>query len=324
MPGLNILLTTYSTSYLSSGGGEVEMFRFSQLLRLAGANTDIYGPSSRPISYYDFAIHFSVEQSGIFLFDELRKVGKKVFLYPNVWWLQPPSLNEIERIGAMVKNAEKVIFKSRVEYEHFAKFIFLPFDKALIIKVAISSSFAQDIDKDLALTYVEKPGYALCIGLIEPIKNQLQVIRALNSIDMNGVFIGGIRDEAYAKQCKKEAGPNIIFLPFISPSSALLTSILINASVVVEPSFDPPGRSVMEAALLMKPVIMGYSEWQKEHFPQSCWTVNPESFEDIARGIVSALSDANASGKVIDAKKSITETHIDNNIAPSLLSALLK
>ena len=57
--GLKILLTTYSTAYLTSGGGEVEIIRTAEMLRGASALVDIYGPASRPLKFYDFMNSFN-------------------------------------------------------------------------------------------------------------------------------------------------------------------------------------------------------------------------------------------------------------------------
>jgi glycosyltransferase involved in cell wall biosynthesis len=165
--------------------------------------------------------------------------------------------------------------------------------------------------------------YALCIGLLEPIKNQLAVIRSLTSIKMNAVFIGGARDEAYAKKCYLESHPRIKFLPFIAPQSALMLSLFMGASVVVEPSFDPPGRSVIESTILKRPVLIGGSEWQNEYFSDNCWAVSPNSTEEITKGIVSALNDSNKDVKIENARVNFLTNNLDTLVGTQLIKSLL-
>lgn len=321
--GLKILLTTYSTAYATSGGGEIEIIRTAEMLRGAGALADIYGPASRPLIFYDFIIHFSVEASGAPLFFAAKKAGKKIFIYPNVWWFEAPPPLEIERVKTLVLAADKVIFKSRAELHNFSQYISLPHDRIVVSRLPISPSFSQGIDAQLAMAYTGKLGYALCIGLLEPIKNQLEVIRALNILSMNGVFVGGTRDEAYARQCKLEAHPGIKFLPFISPSSSLLRSIVGGAAVLVEPSFDPPGRSVLEGAVLKRPVVIGASEWQEEYFSEYCWIVSPDSSADIAKGVLAALNDSGRSVKIKKAYEYFLSNNLDHLVGSGLINSIL-
>jgi glycosyltransferase involved in cell wall biosynthesis len=321
--GLKILLTTYSTAYLTSGGGEVEIIRTAEMLRGASALVDIYGPASRPLKFYDFIIHFSVEASGAPLFFAAKEAGKKIFIYPNVWWLEAPSPVEIERVKALVLAADKVIFKSRAEIQNFSQYISLPHDSIAVSRLPISPSFSQDIDMELAMAYTDKLGYALCVGLLEPIKNQLEVIRALNTLSMSGVFVGGTRDEEYARQCKLEAHHGIKFLPFIPSSSSLLRSIIGGASVLVEPSLDPPGRSVLEGAILKRPVVIARSEWQKEYFSDNCWVVSPNSYEDIAKGVLAALNDSDRTVRIKNAYEYFLSNNLDHLVGTGLINSVL-
>lgn len=320
---LKILLTTYSTAYTISGGGEVEIIRTAEMLRNAGAFVDIYGPTSRPLIFYDFIIHYSIDASGAPLFFAAKRAGKKIFIYPNVWWSEAPSTVEIDRVRSLTIAADKIIFKSKAELENFSQYISLPDNKIIILSLSISTTFSKDIDTELAMAYTDKLGYALCIGLLEPIKNQLRVIQALNSLSMNGVFIGGTRDQAYGRQCKLEAHQGIKFLPFISPTSSLLPSIIGGASVVVEPSFDPPGRSALEAAILMRPVVIGSSRWQEEYFSENCWKVSPDSSEDIARGVLAALNDSDKLIKIKKVYEYFLSNKSDNLIGNELIKLML-
>jgi glycosyltransferase involved in cell wall biosynthesis len=321
--GIKILITTYSTAFLRIGGGEVEMIITAEMLRQCGAEVDIYGSKSRPIYYYDFVIHFSVVESGLSILLNAKEAGKRIFLYPNVWWAHPPCEKEINRIKRLISVSYKLIFKSYAELNNFRKYISIEDNKVILSKIPIQSILLNRIDESLAFTYTGMSKYALCIGLLEPTKNQLAVIRSLNSIKMNAVFIGGVRDEAYAKKCYLEAHPRIKFLPFIAPKSALMLSLFMGASVVVEPSFDPPGRSVIESAILKRPVLIGGSEWQNEYFSDNCWAVSPNSTEEITKGIVSALNDSNKDVKIENARVNFLTNNLDTLVGTRLIKSLL-
>ena len=117
MTGLKFLLTTYSTAFTVSGGGESELVQVAEILKSSGVHTDIYGIGSRPLSFYDGVIHFSVHADGHAILREATLKKKRIFLWPNVWWWEAPSPAEVQRISEMAGNAHKLLFKSDAELE---------------------------------------------------------------------------------------------------------------------------------------------------------------------------------------------------------------
>ncbi|AEI78156.1 glycosyl transferase group 1 [Cupriavidus necator N-1] len=298
MNGLKFLLTTYSTAFATSGGGESEMVQVAEILNTSGIHADIYGIGSRPFSFYDGIMHFSVHADGDAMIREARHRNKPIFLWPNVWWNEPPSQSEVDRIEGIIGVVHKLLFKSESELLNFSRYVNLPDGKAEVVPACVSRRFLAPVDKDLASAVCGASDYALCLGLIEPVKNQLQLIRALNMLGMDGVFVGGARDDEYYRQCVEEAHGRIVFLPFVQPCSALLRSIIDNCSVMVEVSSDPPGRSSLEAAIMKKPMIMADGPWQREHFGDDVWYAPPDSAEALATTIRGSLADADWERKI--------------------------
>ena len=97
MIGLKLLISTYSTAFLSIGGGESELVQVADILNKYGFEADIYGITSRPIEYYDAVLHFSVHADGMALYHAYINEGKKIILWPNIWWIDAPSEGEVER-----------------------------------------------------------------------------------------------------------------------------------------------------------------------------------------------------------------------------------
>ncbi|MEB0136050.1 glycosyl transferase family 1 [Actimicrobium sp. CCC2.4] len=285
MTDLKFLLTTYSTAFTTSGGGESEQVQISEILNEHGVKADIYGVGSRPLNYYDGIIHFSVHPDGWAIVQEALIKHKKVVLFPNVWWNESPSNLEITRITEFCNNANIIIFKSQSELNNFIQYIPIQDNKIRVLFAGISDRFLSPVDLDVFCTISDVSDFVLCMGLIEPIKNQLQVIRALNKLNMNGVFVGGMRDYEYYLQCTKEAHAGIVFFPFIQPCSVLLRSMIANCNLMVEISLDPPARSSLEGALLKKSLILSDGEWQREHFENDVWYAPTNSDVDLAKVI---------------------------------------
>ena len=318
-----ILLTTHSTAFMTSGGGESELVQVAELLSDAGVQADIYGIRSRPLRFYDAVMHFSVHADGEAIIRETIHHGKKLFLWPNVWWLTPPDAAEIARIEAITQRADRLLFKSVTELNHFAARVSVDLLKCSVVASGISDRFLAPADKDLLPTVCDVADYVLCLGLIEPVKNQLELIRALNHLKLNGLMVGGFRDEEYYRQCAREAHPGIYFLPFIQPCSALLRSALANAVLVAEPSFDPPGRSCLEGAIMKKPLVMVDGDWQREHFGDNVWYTASTSASDIAPAIETALADKDRDEKIERNYDGVYARHSSSTVATDLIKHLI-
>ncbi|KVF54611.1 glycosyltransferase [Burkholderia cenocepacia] len=322
MSGMKILLTTYSTAFATSGGGESEMVQVAEILNASGVHADIYGIGSRPFSFYDSIMHFSVHADGDAMIREARHRNKPIFLWPNVWWNERPSASELERIPNVCGTATKLLFKSESELQNFSRYVDVPAGKAEIVPACVSQRFLAPTDRDLASAVCSASDYALCLGLIEPIKNQLQLIRALNVLGMNGVFVGGARDDAYYEQCVQEAHAGIVFLPFVQPCSALLRSIIDNCSVMVEVSNDPPGRSSLEAAIMKKPMVLADGPWQREHFGSDVGYAPPDSAEALAAAIRASLDDPDRDRKILATYERTASRHSATTVGQQLVELL--
>ncbi|MDE1182988.1 glycosyl transferase family 1 [Paraburkholderia sp.] len=323
MTAFKLLLTTHSTAFLTSGGGESELVQVAELLNNGGVQADIYGIRSRPLRFYDAVMHFSIHADGEAVLRETTQYGKKVFLWPNVWWLSPPDAAEIARIQGLARQAHRLLFKSQTELAHFLAHIPVDLRKCAVVASGVSDRFLLPADKDLLPTVCDVAGYVLCLGLIEPVKNQLELIRALNRLGLNGLMAGGFRDEAYYRECVDEAHPGIHFLPFLQPCSALLRSAVANAVLVAEPSFDPPGRSCLEGALMRKPLVMVDGRWQREHFEDNVWYTASTQADDIAAAIQSAFDDTAQEEKIERNYANVYARHSATTVSTELIRHLI-
>lgn len=324
MTGLKFLLTTYSTAFTVSGGGESELVQVAEMLKSSGVHTDIYGIGSRPLNFYDGVIHFSVHADGHAILREAALRKKRVFLWPNVWWSEAPSDTEVQRIAEMARNAHKLLFKSDAELENFTRYVDVPAQKLEVVPTCVSNRFLAKPDTDLASTVCNTSNFALCLGLIEPIKNQLRLVKALNALQLDGVFVGGARDDDYYQACVTEAHPGIQFLPFVQPCSALLRSIIANCSVMVEPSIDPPGRSALEGAIMQKPLVISDGPWQQEHFADNVWYTPTDSVDALAAAIDRARTDPDRDTKITSNYERVLSRHSASTIGPKLVALLAR
>ncbi len=107
----------------------------------------------------------------------------------------------------------------------------------------------------------------VCVGRIERIKNQLNLIKAINQTEYSLKLIGKAAPNHldYLEACKAEAGPNVTFTGQLSKDEVIQE--LSKAKVHVLPSwFETTGLSSLEAAALGCNLVITDKGDVKEYF----------------------------------------------------------
>lgn len=283
-----ILLTTYQHAYLKKAGGEFEIFSVSERLKQHGLVADIYGPFSRSLEHYDIVLHFSVHGGGLDLLRYVRQHQKPMVLWPNLW------LNTASpEIEALVKEhtelADAVIFKSLAEQAMFASFFDLPPTKVRRVITPADAIYLKPAPANLFRSLYGVDRYVIGIGIIEPNKNQLHVIRALKGTGIKLVLVGGHRDAAYYQMCQLEGGDDLVLIDALPARSEIVRSALREADAFVECSHEPPGLSAIEAGLTGVRVVVSKSPWTTEHFGDLVEYCDPTDMTSIRSAIIAAV-----------------------------------
>jgi len=107
----------------------------------------------------------------------------------------------------------------------------------------------------------------LCVGRIEPRKNQLALIRALEHTGLQLRIVGraGRFNRSYERQCRREAGSNIEFSDWSAPQE--LRRWYRVSGVHVSPSwYETPGLASLEAASCGCPIVVTPGGATREYF----------------------------------------------------------
>ena len=137
---------------------------------------------------------------------------------------------------------------------------------------------------------VEAPGnplQVLCAARIEPLKNQLNLIRGLKDSEFELVLAGqpAPHHHAYAYLCRAEAGARVHFAGQLD--RAQLIEAYSSSAVSVLPSrFETTGLSTIEAMAAGVPVVCGAGEAVREIFgarAEYCEPENPQSILEAVR-----------------------------------------
>lgn len=279
-----VLLTTYHHAYLVQGGGEYEMFSIAATLKQCGLIVDIYGPYSRSIESYDAIIHFSVHGGGLDLLDYIKSFNKPIFLWPNVW-LTEKDLSSFPMIERFVELSERLLFKSRSELDNFLNYFPASEQKCNLIVSGVDPSFSLKASGELFKSIQGVERYAIWVGIIEPSKNQLGVMKAIKNKGIKLVLVGNNRDETYLQECIEVGGDDLIVIPSLPHKSELFRSALKGAEFYIEVGYEPPGLSAIEAGLCGCSLIVSDSSWTREHFGEEAVYVDPSDPRSIETAI---------------------------------------
>lgn len=285
-----ILLTTYPSAFLHQGGGERELFLLRDALSESGVMADIYGSSSNDISVYDFAIHSSLAGGSEHLVLPLAEAGIRLILWPNLWFVTPPSPEQLGNLTMLLSYFEAVVFRSRAEEAHFRQFFDLDGKIVIHATCIVSPKFRQRSVSEIFRESYGFKRYAIWTGIIEPLKNQLPAIRAFRDLDLDLVISGRVRDQAYLALCREQAGPNVHFIPPMAFGSELHLSALVHSELVVELPLDFPGNSGVEAAVLGCNLLLTRCDWSQEVLGGVCTQVDPKDMIAIRAAVRSAIA----------------------------------
>jgi glycosyltransferase involved in cell wall biosynthesis len=282
-----ILVVSGFSAFFKQGGGEVEAASLRQVLQHQGFDADLYGPDIFELDSYDLVIFFSCHSSGLELLETCKELGVKFMLWPNFWLEaeKTPSSSEMDLISKFCADSDAIVFKSETEKQLFQRLFDFNVEKTLMVDWFVDEDFGAGADQEKFKKLYGLDRYILSVGLLEPVKNQRLLVEAAVEANVKLVLIGGFRKKDYFESCLSAGKEQVTFIPHLPAQSSVISSAYAGCDAYVEVSFDPPGRSSIEAAMFAKPLILSSSKWVDELFPSMANTLQPND----KTGLVSAL-----------------------------------
>lgn len=157
--------------------------------------------------------------------------------------------------------------------------------RAVIVPNAASESFGPPVlESDPARQGV------VCVGRIEPRKNQLALIRALRGTELGVRLVGrpGRFNRGYYRSCVREAGANIKFLGQLTPEE--VRELLRRSTVHINVSwYETPGLASLEAALCGCAIVATEGGCTREYLQDEAYYCRPDDTDSIRRAVLAAL-----------------------------------
>lgn len=126
----------------------------------------------------------------------------------------------------------------------------------------------------------------LCVGRIEPIKNQLRVVRALSDAPYKVFIIGkhGPGSAAYYEMCRRSAGCNVEFVEGL-PQAELARAFRAARVHVLASWFETTGLVSLEAAAMGCSIVVTDRGDQAEYFSGIATFCDPSSETSIRQAV---------------------------------------
>lgn len=308
-----ILYNCYPTSFQRPGGGQTQLLKTREYIQKNDIQVDLFNQFESKIVDYDIIHQFSANIDAQEFCKYVKKINKK-FCVSSIYWedkkydrkeygllsylkylsifIDKRFKTSIYKPGKILRLADIILPNSQVEAELLNKNFNIPFNKIVVIPNAVDRSFTQ-FDKTL---YYEKSGltdYILCVGRIEPRKNQLSLIKAVSRTDLHLVIMGEVveGEEQYYDECIKASNDKVHFIGKFPHGSDIQKSIYANAKIFALPSwYETPGLAALEAAIMGVKIVITENGCTKEYFKEFAEYANPSSVEDIYNKIIISIN----------------------------------
>jgi glycosyltransferase involved in cell wall biosynthesis len=319
-----VVMISRSTLYLTPGGDTIQIVETAKALRALGVVVDIK-LSNEIIDYskYDLLHFFNIIRpddivihvqkanlpyviSPIFVdYGEYEKNNRRGILRILNKLFTPDQIEFFKSIARAIKGQEKI--KSR--------YYLIRGQKKTIRKLLCNCSVLlpnsnSEYNRLLKRYQVEKPfitvpngldtnkfstnvnstrNTVLCVARIEPLKNQLNVIRAINQTGYKLFIIGkpSLNSGKYYELCKKEAGSNVVFIDHI-PQEELSRYYSSGKVHVLASWFETTGLSSLEAAFMGCNVVITKKGDTQDYFKDYGFYCDPSSVDSIREAIEKA------------------------------------
>jgi glycosyltransferase involved in cell wall biosynthesis len=325
---MKLAFVVRSTLYDNRGGDTVQILQSARHLRALGVEVDVLKADGE-IKYkdYDLFHFFNITRPADILSHTKRltcpfvispilidytgydKNGRKGLAGLIFKYSPAHRIEYFKTIGRIIKRADKLCSfsylwkgqKRSMEEIMSRTTMMLPASKSesdqlrkLFPVAARHKKVALGIDHRL-FNYengIEKdPDLVLCVARFEGLKNQENLILALNNTRYKLIFIGqpASNQAGYYNFCRKMAAPNVSFREFIPQEE--LVDYYRRAKVHVLPSFfENCGLSTLEAAAMGCNVVVSGRGYIREYLGDGAFYCDPGSPASILKAIEAAAN----------------------------------
>jgi glycosyltransferase involved in cell wall biosynthesis len=310
---MNICLATYQSVLLLKGGPRTQILQTKRCLEYRGVDVSLFD------SWQEFSrekidlVHIFGANIGTYhLAREIMKLDVPLVVTPIFFTRHTfPFLRLTVGVNGFLRRfangiwtdysivqeicgwAKAVLPNTRREGDLLVRGLGMKESLISVVPNGVDERFASADSSLFSKTYGVKD-FVLNVGHIGPHrKNVLNLIKALEQINVPSVIIGRIENNEYGKECLARArkNPRLTIIASLPNDSELLASAYAACDVFVLPSlYETPGIAALEAALAGAKIVITKNGGTEEYFGADAEYVDPSSVELIHHGITTALN----------------------------------
>lgn len=310
---MSIYFYVYPSAFQNPGGGEIQLLKTKEFLEKRGLQITLYDQWKDKLKKGDLLHVFGSVKYCHGLMRTAQEVGVKLVLstiswsdWPSALYTYPDwkqrALNILRHTAkgyfpwapsmrkSMMELADILMPNSQREADQLNQFFKIPRKKIRVIPNGVDAHYELG-NPDLFQKKYGLKDFFLCVGRIEPRKNQLALIHAHRGMERPLVLIGEAvsRYQDYEKRCRLEAAANVHFLGYMDNDSEFLRSAYAACDTFVLPSwFETPGLAALEAGLAGSKIVITSGGSTREYFGDDVIYANPHKISNIREAMVSA------------------------------------
>jgi glycosyltransferase involved in cell wall biosynthesis len=310
---LQVLLAGKLTALAAPGGGEVQMQATAEALRELGIAARMWRPWEDDLADCDLLHLFGSVPDHLSVIEAAQQRGVPVVLSTIAWydlrslWREPRGLARrlagcgrfllraaVPRVPSwrrqLYHSVDLLLPNSQAEARQLQAYFGVPCERIHVVPNGADLRFVAAMPD----AFVEKFGvrdFVLYAGRIEPRKNQLNFLRAMEGTNVPVVILGDVvpGHERYAERCRQVAGPRVRFLDRFEHHDPLLASAYAACRCLVLASwFETPGLVALEAGLLGTPLVLTRRGCTPEYFGSHAQYVRPDDLRGIRATVMRA------------------------------------
>jgi glycosyltransferase involved in cell wall biosynthesis len=311
---IKVAFFTYPSAFQNVGGGEILLLKTKEYLENEGVYCKLFDIWSDRLDDFDILHVFGTVKCCLGLMRTAKNKNIKIAIDPVFFSTLQRAIYEtggLKRKSAacarhlvktlfphfpssrreMMLLADAVIPNSYVELRQLERLFGIPESKMYVVPNCVDSAF-ENGDKSLFVSKYKIEDFVLSVGRIEPRKNQLNLIKALNGFAIPLVIIGDpVSDYMdYYAECKKAAAVNTVFIGRVDHDDAMLKSAYKACTCFVSQGwFETPGLTALEAGLAGARVATTDKGCTKEFFRDFVEYFNPSNITGMRSAVESAI-----------------------------------
>jgi glycosyltransferase involved in cell wall biosynthesis len=327
---MRVLLVPYPGTWRVEGGHRTQQIQTARALRGAGMRVAIGDVDLSRSTRFDVVHYFGDPRP---MFDAGRPSGRVVVspVYFPAWFELGPArwrggvgawalshlrhrLRSARRPGARrrqraevrarlqaLAQADVVVVNSYAEARLLEADAGGPVPTVRVAHSGVDPSFFSG-SAERGRSIVGEEPFVLCVGRVEPRKNQLTLARAMRSIPRRLVLVGAVLpgNERYLRACTA-ALPSLLHLPHLDRS--LLPHVYAAADAHVLPSwFETTGLATLEALAAGTPCVAGWGPCVEDYFGGAVRLHRPGNEQGLRASILGALGERRGHGRDLAAR----------------------